>query len=311
MKRGKVEMRISKKEMLHIAKNISLVIFGTLVLAFGTAVFILPMNIVSGGISGLAIVIKLLIPFEFITIDIVVFALTWILFFIGLAVLGRAFALKTLISAIIYPFAISLFLRLVDPSVLNGFFYLAGYEHAELALILCASVGGVFVGLGCALTFIGGGSTGGVDIISFSICKIFKRLKNSTVIFVVDAAIVVLGMFALKDLIISLLGILTALIASVMIDRVFLGGRSAFVAHIVTDKPEEINEKIIKKLDRTSTILDATGGYSHEGKKVLLVSFNMSQYADLLVIIGKCDPRAFVIINRAHEINGEGWVDLV
>ena len=303
-------MRISKKEILHIAKNISLVILGTLVLAFGTAVFILPMNIVSGGISGLAIVIKLLIPFEFITIDIIVFALTWLLFFIGLMFLGRSFALKTLISTIIYPFAISLFLRLTDPSVMNGFFYLKGYENADLALILCACVGGVFVGLGCALTFIGGGSTGGVDIISFSICKIFPRIKNSTVIFVVDATIVILGMFALKDLIISLLGILTAFLASVMIDRVFLGGRSAFVAHIVTNKPEEINTQIIEKLDRTSTIIDAMGGYSREGKKVLLVSFNMSQYADLLAIISKCDPRAFVIINRAHEINGEGWVDL-
>ena len=120
-------MQISKKEMFHIAKNISLVILGTLVLAFGTAVFILPMDIVSGGISGLAIVINLVLPFEFITVDIIIFALTWILFFIGLIFLGRAFALKTLISAIIYPFAISLFLRLADPNVLSGFFFLEGY----------------------------------------------------------------------------------------------------------------------------------------------------------------------------------------
>ena len=305
-----MKMALSKKEILHIIKNVSLVVLGTLVLAFGTAVFILPMNIVSGGMSGLAIVIDLLLPFEFITIDMIVFALTWILFFIGLIFLGRAFALKTLISAIIYPFAISLFLKLVDPGVMNGFFYLAGYEHVDLALILCASVGGVFVGLGCALTFIGGGSTGGVDIVSFAICKFFPRLKSSTVIFVVDAIIVVLGMFALKNLVISMLGILSALIMAMMIDRVFLGGRAAFVAHIVTDKPEEINQQIIKKLDRTTTIVDAIGGYSHEGKKLLLISFNMSQYADLLSIISKCDPRAFVIINRAHEISGEGWVEL-
>ena len=107
-----------------------------------------------------------------------------------------------------------------------------------------------------------------------------------------------------------MLGILSALIMAMMIDRVFLGGRAAFVAHIVTNKSEEINEQIIKKLDRTTTIVDATGGYSREGKKLLLISFNMSQYADLLSIIGKCDPRAFVIINRAHEINGEGWMEL-
>ena len=303
-------MKLSKKDIFHIAKNISLVILGTIVLAFGVAIFILPMNIVSGGISGMAIILELLLPFEFITIDIIVFALTWLLFFAGLFILGRAFALKTLISTIVYPFAVSLFLKLVNPGVLGGFFYLAGYEHGDLALILSASVGGVFVGLGCALTFMGGGSTGGVDIIAFSICKLFKKLKSSVVIFVIDAVIVVLGMVVLKDMIISLLGILSAFVAAVMVDKVFLGGRAAFMANIITDKFEEINAQIIERLDRTTTIVDARGGYTNEGKKVLLVSFDMSQYAQLLAIVGKIDPRAFVIVHRVHEVSGEGWMEL-
>ena len=304
-------MKLSKKEIFQVVKNISLIVFGTLVLAFGSAIFILPMNIVTGGVSGVAIIVELLLPFEYITIDLIVFALTWLLFFVGLFVLGRAFALKTLISTVIYPFAVSLFLRLVDPGVLDGFFYLAGNEHADLALIICASVGGVFVGLGCALTFIGGGSTGGVDIIAFSICKLFPRLKSSVVIFVIDALTVVLGMFVLKNLIISLLGILSAFIAAVMVDKVFIGGRAAFVAHIVTDKYEEINAQIIEKLDRTTTIVEARGGFSSESKKMLMVSFDMSQYAQLLSIVGKYDPRAFVIVHRVHEINGEGWRELI
>ena len=303
-------MNLSKKDIFHISKNISLIVLGTLFLAFGTAVFILPMNIVSGGMSGAAIIIKQFIPYEFITIDVIVFALTWILFFIGLFILGRAFALKTLLSSIIYPFAISLFLKLTDPNVLGGFFYLAGNEHADLALILCASVGGVFVGLGCALTFIGGGSTGGMDILSFTICKLFKRLKSSAVIFAIDAIIVVLGMFALKNLILSLLGVLSAFIAAVMVDKVFLGGRAAFMAQIITDRYEEINSDIIEKLERTTTIVEARGGYSNADKKMLMVSFDMSQYAQLLSIVGKHDPGAFVIVHRVHEINGEGWLDL-
>ena len=303
-------MKLAKKDVLRIVKNYALIVVGTLVLAFGTAVFILPMNIVSGGVSGLAIIIKRLLPFEFITVDLVVLALTWALFFIGLFVLGRAFALKTLISTVIYPVAVSAFMRLVDPSVLDGFFYLADSAHADLALILCASVGGVFVGLGCALTFIGGGSTGGVDIIAFSVCKLFPRLKSSAVIFVIDAATVVLGMFVLKNLIISLLGILSAFVTAVVVDRVFLGGQAAFVANIVTDKWGEISEKIIDRLDRTTTIVDAVGGYSGEERKMLMVSFVISQYAELLSIIGKHDPRAFVVIHRAHEISGEGWKKL-
>ena len=304
-------MKISKKELIQIIKNLFLVIAGTLVLAFGTSIFILPMNIVSGGVSGLSIIIKLLLPFEFITVDLIVLVLSWLLFFVGLVILGKAFALKTLISTVIYPFAVSLFLRLADPAVLGGFFCLAEHPHRELALILCASVGGVFVGLGCALTFMGGGSTGGVDIISFSICKFFPRLKSSAVIFVIDALTVILGMFVLGDLVISLLGVLSAFVAAVMVDKVFLGSRVALVAHIVTDAYEEINARVIEKLDRTSTVVDVKGGYSNESKKMLMVSVTMTQYAELLSIVGRADPRAFVIIHRVHEVSGEGWDKLI
>jgi uncharacterized membrane-anchored protein YitT (DUF2179 family) len=304
-------MRLTKKELIQITKNIFLVIIGTITLAFGTAVFILPMNIVSGGVSGLSIIIKLLLPFEFITMDIIVFVLTWGLFFIGLAILGRAFALKTLLSTLIYPLAVSVFMRLADPSVLDGFFFLAEHPNRDLALILCASVGGVLVGLGCALTFIGGGSTGGVDIISFSICKFFPRLKSSSVIFVIDALTVIFGMFVIGDLVVSMLGILSAFVTAVMIDKVFLGNRVALVANIVTDRYAEINSIVIEKLDRTTTIVDVKGGFSNEDKKMLMVSVTMAQYAELLAIIGKVDPRAFVMIHRVHEVNGEGWSSLV
>lgn len=302
--------KLSRGEWLIFLKNTALVLLGTLVLAFGTAIFILPMNIVSGGVSGLSIILKLLLPAEWITIDMIVFVLTWGLFLLGLLVLGRAFALKTLLSSLVYPIAISLFLRLVDGAVLDGFFCLAEHPHGDLALILSASVGGVCVGCGCALTFLGGGSTGGVDIIAFTICKLVPRLKSSVVIFVIDAATVVLGMFVIGDLLISLLGILSAFLSAVMVDKVFLGGRAAFVAHIVTDAYEQINESVIGQLDRTTTLLEATGGYSHEGKKMLIVSFTISQYAELLAIVGKHDPRAFVIVHRVHEINGEGWSKL-
>ncbi len=303
-------LKISRPDLLRTVKNALLVVLGTLVLAFGTAVFLLPMNIVSGGISGLSIIFDLLLPFEFITVDLIVFILTWSFFLVGLFALGKPFAAKTLLSALVYPPAISLFLRLSSPDVLGGFFHLAGYPNTDLALILAATVGGVCVGTGCAITFIGGGSTGGVDILAFTLCKFFHKMKSSVVIFAIDATIVVLGMAVLRNLPISLLGILSAFIAAIMIDKVFLGGRAAFVAYIVTKEYESINRVIIEKIDRTTTILDAVGGYSSEGRKMLMVTFTMSQYADLLSVIGKEDPRAFVIVHRVHEINGEGWHEL-
>ncbi|MEE0968456.1 MAG: YitT family protein [Clostridia bacterium] len=297
----------SKAYVLNTAKNLFLIVMGTLVLAFGTAIFILPFDLVVGGISGMAIIIDSILPFDFIGIDLIITILTWSLFFMGLLFLGKAFAMKTLISTVIYPIALSLFLRLADPEVLGGFFCLGASRHIELSLFIAAAAGGVFVGTGCAITFHGGGSTGGVDIIALTVCKFFRRLKSSVVIFAIDALTVLLGMFIIGDLVLTLLGILSAFLSAVVVDKLFLGISKAFIAHIITDKNEEINREIIEKLGRTSTILSATGGYSGNDKKILMVSFTMSQYATLMNIINRIDNKAFITIHPAYEINGEGW----
>lgn len=300
-------MKANRSDILVTAKNIALVVAGTLILSFGTSIFLLPFNLVTGGVSGIALIIGNLISVDFLTLDLIVTILTWLLFFMGLIVLGKAFAAKTLISTIVYPIGVSIFLKLASPDVLGGFFYLQSHQHPELALILASVTSGICVGVGCALSFLGGGSTGGVDVIAFVICKMFKRLKSSVVMFLIDATTVLLGMFVIGDLVLTLLGILSAFIAALMIEKVFLGGAKAYIAQIVTDKYNEINRAIIEKLERTSTIFDVTGGYSKQGKKLVMVSFTMRQYAELMNIINKTDKYAFITIHKAHEINGEGW----
>ncbi len=302
-----MKRNLTKQDILITAKNFLLVVVGTLCLSFATSVFLLPFNLVTGGVSGYAIVIKQLIPFDFITKEIIITVLTWTFFLLGLVILGKTFALKTLLSAIVYPIGTALFSLLVSPDVFGGFFDLRVSTHSEIAIVLAAVFSGVFVGFGCALSFLGGGSTGGVDVIAFTVCKIFKRLKSSVAIFVIDAAAVILGMFIIGDFVVSLLGIVSAFIAALMIDKVFIGGNKAFVAHIITDKSEDISRDIIGKLDRTTTIFDAVGGYSRDNKKVVMVSFTMNQYSELLTIITKLDRDAFVTVHQAHEINGEGW----
>ncbi len=299
--------RSGKAEILSHIKNILLVIVGTLVLAFGTAVFILPFELVTGGVSGIAIVINRLLPEGLISLDLIVTTVTWLLFFVGLFVLGKNFALKTLISTIIYPIGVSLFMKIASPEFFDGFFSLKTSEYSEISLLLAAVLGGASVGAGCAITFVGGGSTGGVDIIALTLCKIFKRLKSSVVMFFVDAAIVGFGMFIIGDFVLTLLGIMSALVAALMIDKVFIGSERSFIAQIITDKYEEINQVIIEKIDRTSTIVDVVGGYTKENKKMLIVSFKVNQYAEILNVINKLDKKAFITIHQAHEINGEGW----
>ncbi len=299
--------KLTKKEWLLIAKNFLLIVIGTTILAFGVSVFILPFELVTGGVPGIAVIINRLIPIEFITEAMWVTIITWVLFFVGWILLGKTFALKTLTSTIVYSLVVNVAGLLVSPDVLNGFFYLQGSKYNEIAIVLAAVFGGACVGAGCAITFLGGGSTGGVDILSLSISKYFPKIESSTSIFIIDGGLVLLGMFILNDFILTLLGIVSAFICAIIVDYLFVGKSKEFVAFIVSSSSDEINKQIIEKMDRTTTYIKSKGGYSQKEIYMLMVSFTMNEYSKLLSIVSIIDKNAFVTISRAHEINGKGF----
>ncbi|MBE6132694.1 MAG: YitT family protein [Erysipelotrichaceae bacterium] len=299
--------KLTKKEWLLIAKNFLLIVVGTAILAFGVSVFILPFELVTGGVPGIAVIINRLIPIEFITEAMWVTIITWVLFFIGWILLGKSFALKTLTSTIVYSIVVNVAGLLVSPDVLNGFFYLQGSKYNEIAIVLAAVFGGACVGAGCAITFLGGGSTGGVDILSLAISKYFPKIESSTSIFIIDGGLVLLGMFILNDFVLTLLGIVSAFICALIVDYLFVGKSKEFVAFIVSSSSDEINKQIIEKMDRTTTYIKSKGGYSQKEIDMLMVSFTMNEYNKLLSIVSIIDKNAFVTISRAHEINGKGF----
>lgn len=305
--------KYSKKEIAGAIQSNILIVLGTVVLAFGSAVFLVPFDLVVGGTSGIAVVLKSLFPEGLspeqteLYVNVIVSAITWGLFILGLVLLGRDFALKTLVSTIVYPIAFALLYKLVDPTVLGGYFYIQNNPNSELALVFAGIVGGGMLGAGSALAFLGGGTTGGTDILAFLICKFFPKLKISRVTFMVDASIILLGVFAINDLLISGIGIFSAYVSSLVIDKIFVGGKTAYVAHIVTTTPEQISRDVIKILDRTTTVMECKGAYSGEHKNVVMVSFTMREYREILSIVSKYDKKAFITVNKAHEVSGEGW----
>lgn len=287
-----------------LMKNIALTVLGTLLLSFATSVFILPYDLVVGGMSGLAILFNAIFPFgKELWVTIVSISL----YLLGLIFLSKDFAMKTLISAIVYPAGVALFSPLASADVLNGLFYLPGSGYGEIGILLAALFGGIITGAGCAVTFLGGGSTGGVDIIAFIFCKYVKRVKSSYALFTCDALIVVTALFVMHDLVLILLGIICAFVTTLVIDKIFLGENRAFIAHIISDASETINREIIEKIDRTTTVITARGGYTGKEHQMLMVTFTINQYADLMNIINQNDKNAFVTIHPAHEINGEGF----
>ena len=302
-----------KKEWQVFINNGMFIFLGTFVLAFGITMFIFPFDLVTGGVSGLGIIIaKMFEDVEFLSgigPDIYSSIVNWILFVVGFFLLGKEFAMKTLVSTAIYPLALFVSEWIVHTSSLSTLLDITAYqgEYRAIALIIATVFGGACIGAGCAFTFLGGGSTGGVDVIALTLSKYIRKLKSSVAFFICDTLIIIVGVFAVHNVLLSLLGIVSAFICAISIDKLFLGETSAFIAHVVSDKYEEINDAIIKKMSRTTTIFDATGGYSGDDKKMLMVTFNMRQYPVFTHLISSIDKNAFVTVHRAHEINGEGW----
>ena len=173
--------------------------------------------------------------------------------------------------------------------------------------IISAVFAGVVIGFGCALVFRGGGSSGGFDVIALILEKYVRGAKKSVLVFAFDAGVVLFGAFALQNLVMTLLGVTSAFVNALVIDKCFIGEKRAFIANIISDKSEEIRRGIIERLDRTCTIINAVGGYTGDKREMIMVSFTMPEYANLITIIESIDKNAFVTIHRAHEIDGEGF----
>ena len=300
-------------KMLKSLKNVLLTLVGTFVTAIGVGFFIVPYDLVTGGVSGLSIALRrLFLPVPFfgeLEVEVYVAFLNVVLFLLGLIFLGKAFAVKTFISTVFFPIALSITTAISGSDFLGGFFNLLSDKYTaygQVAILIAAVFGGAVVGAGCALTYLGGGSTGGLDIIAIILNKFFK-MKTAVGIFIFDAAVVILGVIVIDNLVLSLLGIVSAFVCAMSVDRLFLGESQAFVAHIVSDKYEEINRAMVNRLHRTSTIIDAKGGFSGQPKKMLMVTFLVRQYVEFSAIVSSIDKNAFIMVHRAHQIGGEGW----
>lgn len=209
----------NNKPLLEKIKSFALVFLGTLVLAFGTAVFLIPFELVAGGISGIAIVFSELTGGSVLTVEAAITTLTWASFLLGLFALGKGFALKTLLSSAVYP----LFVTLMIESGLGNFFL--SLLPNVFGTLIAALLGGALVGLGLGLSFYAGGSTGGVDILALVLCKNIPRLRTPTVILAIDSAVILLGAFVIRDIKTTLLGILSAFVAALTIEFAFKNGK--------------------------------------------------------------------------------------
>lgn len=308
-----------------IIKNIIIIIFGALVFSIADSFFIIPMNIICGGVTSLSIIFHSIPGFDFMDVQTYVLIITWIFFFLGLILIGLKYSLKQLVFAISYPIFDFFFAWLINVCVINGIrifdissltqdIILAnGIIAADssgvqaLAYFISALFGGTIMGAGIGLTFIGGGSSGGTDVINILMNKWFG-IRIGTMSFIMDLLIISGGFFINGyNLLATLVGLVTAFLCSMMIDKVFLGSNRYYLALIISAKWEEINDFINKKLGRGTTLLIGKGGYTKKDLTVVEACFDKQDYSLIKQSIYQVDPNAFVTFIATAEILGYGF----
>lgn len=261
-------------------------------MAAGLVMFISPYKLAPGGVYGIAIVLHHLFGFPIglsgILMDIP-------LTLIAIKVLGPRFGLKTIIGFVLLAAFISFFE------------FTWGYEPLVKDDALLSSIfGGVFVGLGLGLVFRAKASSGGTDNVAMILAK-YTRMPLGQLVILIDAAIVFITLIAFDDLKIPMYSWIVIFITGKMVDVVLQGISYEKTLFIISEKHEEIRNKIIKDLDRGGTYIQAKGMYKGDEKQMIFTVVSRREVSMLQDFIHEIDPNAFMTVLDAHEIYGHGF----
>lgn len=285
------EKVFSKKWLI----NYALIAVGSFIMAAGFVFFITPYKFVPGGVYGVSIVLHHLFgtPVGWIALCFDV-PLT----LIGIKVLGPRFGAKTVVGFILT----ASFVELIT--------YLYGYEPLVQGDALLSSIfGGVFVGFGLGLIFKAKATSGGSDIIAMIVAK-YTKLPLGQLMIVVDSVIVLVGLLVFQDWKIPLYSLIVIFITGKVIDIVLQGVSYDKTVFIISDKYEDIRDKIIKDLNRGGTYIKGSGMYNNTDKTIIFAVVNRRELAMLQDYINKVDPKAFLTVVNANEIIGNGFKSL-
>lgn len=271
-------------------KWLPMLLLGCLVVAVGFDMFLAPNEINGGGLSGLA---QVLVEWTGIgTVGINSIIMNIPLFIIGGKRIGKKFFVGSLIGMV----SMSVFIDLFD-----------FIRLPEIDLLLCALYGGVMIGLGMGLVFMSGVSSGGSDIIVRLVKLSYPNFSIGSITMAMDLAVAILTGVVFKDFTKTLYSILVLVVCSKVIDMVLYSFDYSKVALIISGKFEEIAEGISEKLDRGVTYLHGQGYYHKKDMKVILTAIKRRQVAELKELAAEIDPDAFVIIQEAHQVLGDGF----
>ncbi|MGX9290431.1 YitT family protein [Bacillus sp. A015] len=273
-------------QFLIEVKNYLFILIGSAIVAIGFNTLLLPNQIAAGGVSGISTIMQSF-GFEAAYVQ---WGLNIPLFIAGFYLLGGTFGVKTLVGSIFLPLMVFL-TRQIAP-----------VTHEAL---LAAIFGGVVIGIGIGLVFLGNGSTGGTALAAKIINK-YTGLTLGTCLAMMDGLIVLAAMtvFGIEEGLYAVIGVF---ISSKTIDIVQAGFSHSKMAMIITGHEDEVRQAVFDQIDRGVTKISAVGGYTDHDRPILMCVVGQTQFTKLKQVVKAIDASAFVIVMDAKEVLGEGF----
>ena len=263
---------------------------GSALFALGFAMFLIPNDINTGGISGLAMILRELLGFG--SIGTLTLLMNIPLFLIGGLKIGKRFFAGSLIGMVL-------------SSVLMDLFALIPFATPEP--LIGGLYGGVLCGAGLGLVFMAGASTGGSDILVRLLKKKYRNLPIGSISIMFDAMVVLLTGLVFRDISKALYSGVVVFVCGQVIDAVVYRFDYSRVALIISKEHEKIAKAISDQLDRGATYLHGAGSYTHQNIEVVLAVVRKGQLAELKELVMDIDENAFVIVQEAHQVLGDGF----
>lgn len=284
------KMKLTKEALLQNLGTLAVIFLGNFLLAAGIMIFVEPMNFMTGGATGLGLLLEHTTGLQLST---GVAILNVLMFLVGLIALGKSFAATTLLSTFLYPAALAILEQIPSVATMNN------------DPLLAAIFGGGLVGLGVGLVIRVGSSTGGMDIPPI----ILQRKLGIPVaigVNVLDFCIMLTQVpySNPQTLFYSLMVILST---TIVMDKVAMIGVTQTQVMVISGKYMEISHAIQEKIDRGTTLLEAVSGRLKQPQKVVMSVISNRQLHELTGLVKSIDPNAFLIVNRINEVHGNGF----
>jgi len=274
----------------YSGRKLAAMVIGSLIGALGFNLFLEPNGLNCGGVTGIAMLISSFLPIK--TIGTLAIILNIPLFILGYRSVGRKYFVGSLMGMLLYSLAIEA-LAMVEPIYTEP--------------LMAALYGGALVGGGIGLITITGASTGGTEIAARLIKKKLRDYPIGKLILAVDAAVISVNALIYGDINNLLYSAVGLMVASKVLDAIVYGLDYSQVAMIVTNRHEEVGWAISEKLGRGVTLLSGQGFYTRADKHIILSAVKRRQVTELKELVTETDPDAFIILQEAHQVLGDGF----